>query len=158
MSYERMLAWIARLVLGLCSSLAAGFFAFLLLWTVVLTGPRSEIQMNISIVSGIAGFAGVAAVPAWLVASFSKRMVLGLVMVALLMGLIGGWTGFLTGTPAVRGQLVDSHTGEKIEFEDPVRELFTKSGIQSAWIGGAITANLVLGGIYLSTAVRTRDY
>ncbi len=85
-------------------------------------------------------------------------MVIGLVMVALLMGLIGGWTGFLIGTPDVRGQLVDSHTGEKIEFEHPVRELFTKSGIQMAWIGGAITANLVVGGIYLSTAVRTRDY
>ncbi len=153
-----MLAWFARLVLGLCFSLAAGFFAFLLLWTVVLTGPRSEMQLTISIVSGIAGFAGVAAVPAWLISSFSKRMVIGLVMVALLIGLIGGWTGFLIGTPAVRGQLVDLQTGEKIEFENPVRELFTRSGIQTAWIGGAITANFVLGGIYLFTAVRTRDY
>lgn len=154
-----MLASFARLVLGLCFSLAAGFFAFLLLWTVVLTGPRSEMQMTISIVSGIAGFAGVAAVPAWLISSFSKRMVIGLVMVALLIGLIGGWTGFLIGTPAVRGHLVDiQNCCEKIEFEHPVRELFTKSGIQTALIGGAITANLVLGGIYLSTAVRTRDY
>jgi hypothetical protein len=153
-----MLAWSARLVLGLCFSLAAGFFTFLVLWTIILTGTRSEMQLTVSIVSGVAGLAGMAAVPTWFMSGFSRRMVIGLVTVALLMGLIGGWVGFLVGTPAVRGQLVDLQTGEKIEFEHPVRELFTRSGIQAAWIGGAVAANVVVGGIYVFSAVRTRNY
>lgn len=158
MSNERMLAWFVRLVLGLCFSLAAGFFAFLLLWTVILSGSKSEMLLTISIVTGVAGLAGVGAVPAWLISSFSRRMVTGLVTVALLVGLAGGWAGFLIGTPPVRDELVDLQTGRRIEFESPVRELFTKSGIQMAWVGGAVTANFVLGGIYLFSAIRARDY
>ncbi len=115
-------------------------------------------QLTISIVSGITGFSGVAAVPAWLISSFSRRMVIGLVMLALVVGLAGGWAGFLIGTPEVRGQLVDLQTGKLIEFESPVRELFTKSGIQMAWFAGAVAANFVMGGVYLFTAARARDY
>ena len=158
MSNEIMLVWSVRLVLGMCLSLVAGFLAFLLLWTVILTGARSEMLLTISIVSGVAGLAGVGAVPAWLFSAFSRRMVAGLVIVALLIGLVAGWAGFLAGTPPVRGQLVDLQTGKHIEFESPVRELFTRSGIQMAWISGAVTVNFVLGGIYLFTAVRTQDY
>lgn len=153
-----MLAGAARLVLGLCFSLAAGFFAFLLLWTVILSGFRSEMQLTISIVSGVAGFAGVGAVPAWFISSFSKRMVVGLIMLALVVALAAGWAGFLIGTPEVRAQLVDLQTGRRIEFESPVRELFTKSGIQMAWFFAAISTNLVIGGVYLFAAARARDY
>ena len=85
-------------------------------------------------------------------------MVAGLVVVALLVGITAGWVGFLVGTPPVRGQIVDLQSGKNIEFESPVKELFTRAGIQSAWVGGAVTANFVLGGIYLFTAIRARDY
>ena len=95
----------------------------------------------------MAGLAGVGAVPAWLISSFSRRMVTGLVTVALLVGLAGGWAGFLIGTPPVRDELVDLQSGRRIEFESPVRELFTKSGIQMAWVGGAV---IFASSVYIS--------
>ena len=146
------------MILGVTISLVVGFLTFLVLWTIILTDARSEMTLTVVIVSGVAGLGGAGAVPAWFVSAYSRRMVAGLVVVALLVGIFAGWVGFMAGTPPVRGQLVDLQTGMKIEFESPVNELFTRSGLQGAWVGGAITANIVLGGIYLFTAIRVRDY
>jgi hypothetical protein len=141
MTQEFWLVLAARVVIGLLAAWTLGAIGFFVAFYVIFPGTASLVVLTPTIVSLTALGSGAGGMAAWFRPD-RRRWVTALGVSTLIAAAVGGWAGFLAGTPDRDPGVIDIQTGRTVERGSPVTELITTPGLSATVLGGTLAANL----------------
>lgn len=156
MTQEFWLVLAARVVIGLLAAWSTGAVGFFVAFYLIFPGTTSLAVLTPTIVTLTALGSGAGGMAAWLRPD-SRRWVMGLAVSTLIAATVGGWAGFLAGTPETRAKVIDIQTGRAVERGNPVTELITTPGLSATVLGGTLAANLAGAAGYVFRIASMRE-
>ena len=155
MTQEFWLVLVARAVIGLLAAWVLGAAGFFVAFYLVFPGATSLAVLTPTIVSLTALGSGAGGMAAWFRPD-GRRWVIALGVSALIAAIVGGWLGFLAGTPEMKAGVIDIQTGRTVGRGNPVTELITTPGLSATVLGGTLAANVAGAAGYVFRIASTK--